>query len=138
MSSPAASGGEGLFAALRRAGASLAAMAVTRLELASAEVAELRGEFVRLLALALGAAAFAFLGLVAASLLIAVIFWETHRIEALVALVAVYLVIAALLGLRLRRALRESPALFEATMSEFRRDAEALRGARAQGQEPQP
>lgn len=138
MTEPAPARGEGFLAALRNVGASLSAIAVTRLELASTELALARIQFVRVLVFTLAAAMFGLLALIAASLLVAVIFWETHRIEAVIALVVLYTMVALVLALRLKRELRESPALFAATLAELRLDAEAMRAQRTPPQEPAP
>jgi uncharacterized membrane protein YqjE len=138
MAQAAPGRGEGFFSALREVGASLSAIAATRLELASTELSLARIQFVRVLVVALVAAMFGFVALVAASLLVAVIFWETHRVEAMVALVVVYTLAALLLTLRLKRELRESPPLLAATLTELRLDAQAMRGLRTPPQEPAP
>lgn len=138
MAQTAPGRGEGFFSALRSVAASLGAIAVTRLELASVELALARGQFVRVLIFVLATIMFGFVALVAASLLVALIFWETHRIEAVAAMVVVYAIIALALALRLKRQLRDWPAPFAATMAELRLDAEAMRGSRTPPQEPAP
>lgn len=138
MAEAAPARGEGFFSALRKVGVSLGAIAATRLELASTELALARIQFFRLLVFGLAAAMFGLVALMAASLLVAVIFWETHRIEAMIALVVVYALAALVLTLRLKRELREAPPLFAATLAELRLDAEALRGGRTPPQEPVP
>lgn len=125
MSDPAAS--VGLAAALRNIAATLHSMLITRVELASAELAQARDHLVGSLALLVMAAMFLFLALVAASLLVAVIFWDSHRIEAVAGLTLVYGLIGAVLGLSARRRLKTMPGMLEATVEECRRDAEALR-----------
>ena len=131
MSDPAAS--VGLAAALRNIAATLHSMLVTRVELASAELAQARDHLVGSLALLVMAAMFLFLALVAASLLVAVIFWDSHRIEAVAGLTLVYGLIGAVLGLSARRRLKTMPGMLEATVEECRRDAEALRPAPRSG-----
>lgn len=138
MAEAAPSRGEGFFSALRKVGTSLGAIAATRLELASTELSLARIQFFRLLVFGLAAAMFGLVALIAASLLVAVIFWETHRIEAMVALVVVYTLVALVLALRLKRELREAPPMFAATLAELRLDAEALHGLRTPPQEPAP
>lgn len=119
----------GLFAALRGIATSLHAMLLTRVELASAELAQARDHLVASLALMMVAAVFLFLALVAASLWVAVIFWDSHRVEAVGGLAVAYAFVGLLLGLAARRRIKAMPAMLEATLQELRQDAQALRGA---------
>lgn len=121
--------GGGLLASLRGIATSLHAMLLTRVELASAELAQARDHLVASLALLVIAAVFLFLALVAASLWVAVIFWDTHRVEAVGGLALAYAFVGLLLGLAARRRLKAMPGVLDATLEELRLDAQALRGA---------
>lgn len=118
---------ESLGAALRNIAATLHSMLVTRIELVAAELALARNQLAASLALLLAAAMFLFLALVAVSLLVAVIFWETHRIEALSGLALVYALIGLALAWAARKRLQSMPEMLEATVDEFRQDAAVLR-----------
>jgi uncharacterized membrane protein YqjE len=80
----------------------------------------------------LGALAFVFLhtALLLATSLVAVVFWDTHRIAALAAMSAVYAACGAAALLRLRAAAAASPTPFAATLGELERDLAELRGSR--------
>ncbi|MEF9997264.1 MAG: phage holin family protein [Burkholderiaceae bacterium] len=127
----------GLAAALRNIVATLHSMLVTRVELASAELALARDHLVSSLALLMMASVFLFLALVAGSLLIAVIFWDTYRVEAVTGLTVGYAVIGVVLGLIARGRLKAMPGILEGTVEELRLDAQALRVAPA-GAEAKP
>jgi uncharacterized membrane protein YqjE len=110
--------------------AGLAGALGTRIELA---VVELRQEGERrkdMLVLALAATLFFALALLCASLLVVVIFWDTHRVAALCGVAAVHAAVAVLAAARLHRLRRDSPAPFEATLAELARDREMLGGSR--------
>jgi uncharacterized membrane protein YqjE len=61
-------------------------------------------------------------------LLVVVIYWETHRIIAIVGSIAVLLVAAAGLAWASRRRMAASPRPFAATVQELAADCAALRG----------
>lgn len=79
--------------------------------------------------LILGALAFGFLhsALLMVTLLVVVIFWDTHRIAAVATMAAIYLAcgLAALIQLRMETA--ASPAPFAGTLGELEQDLDAAR-----------
>ena len=111
---------------LKGAAADLAAALVglghTRLELVAVEFEEVRARTTQNLALVMVAAlCFAF-ALLAASLLVVVLFWDTHRIAALCGVTVVYALVGLLAVWRLaERRKRPAPA-FAATLAELERD----------------
>lgn len=112
----------------RALGASFMALVRTRVELA---VLELREEGERRKAMAMHAAiagVFLALGALLFAVFVIVLFWDTHRVAAAAAMTAVYLAIGCVAFSRLRRAQREAPQAFEATLAELGQDMEALRG----------
>lgn len=114
---------------LRNLGATLVALLGTRAELA---VVELREEGERRkdqVVVALAAAIFVLLALVCASLLVVVLFWDTHRIAALIGVTLTYAALAAWSVATLRGMVRSAPPPFEATLAELARDREMLGGA---------
>jgi uncharacterized membrane protein YqjE len=116
----------GLRSALARAGASLLGVVRTRLELASVEYQEARERTIaKVILTAIVVIAFAF-ALLMASALVVVLFWDTHRIAALVAVTLGYAAIGAVAWWRLNVEARSAPAPFEATRTELDRDAQWL------------
>lgn len=98
-----------------------------RIELAALELAQQRELLllrIGLLAAGILALLFGVLGLGA---FVVVYFWETDRLTAILAVAAAFIVAGAVLvGLAIRLG-RRSPGPFEATVSEFHKDAALLR-----------
>jgi len=116
----------GLLGSLRRLLASAVAMAETRLELL---VTELEEERLHLLALVgYGVAAFFMLGIGLLFLVIflTVLFWDSHRLLALGAFTAVFLLGGAAAAYLALRHAHTKKRLFASTLAELRRDREAL------------
>jgi uncharacterized membrane protein YqjE len=116
----------GLRGALAQLGLSSLALLRTRLALASLEFDEERELRINdLILVGIAAVAFAF-ALFAASTLIVVLFWETHRLGVLAVVALVYLLIGlgALWRIDVRRRTRAPP--FAATLAEFERDRQWL------------
>jgi len=116
----------GISGALSQLAASLTALVHTRLELVTVEFEEERERTKDLLIFAVIATVFFAFALIVLSVLIVYVFWDTHPVAALVGLMLAYAAIGATALMLLRRR-RESPP-FAATLSELRRDADALRG----------
>lgn len=116
----------GLFESLKALSGSLIAIVHTRLELLSNDIAEERVHLTTLLVLGLVALFCLGVGVVLLTILIAVAFWESHRLAALGALTGFFLVAGAgLVGLAMRKA-RTRPRLFEASLAELSRDRQQL------------
>lgn len=116
----------GFFESFRAVLNDFAALLHTRLELVQTEFEE---EAERLKSVALLAAAALFLtgvGVILLTLLIVVIFWDTHRLLALGGLAVFYLAAAAIVGLVIRNKLRSHPKFLSATISEFAKDRERM------------
>ena len=115
---------------LRTAAAQLAdtllGLGRTRLELAAVEFEEARARAAERLVLSLVAGLCFALAVLVASMLVVVLFWDTHRIAALCALTIVYalLGLVALWRIAVQRK-TEAPA-FAATLAELERDREWL------------
>lgn len=98
----------------------------TRLELASIELQEEGVRLVRIVVLACLALLSLVLTLLLLTLLIVVVFWDTHRLEALGAATALYFALTLICVWMLRRrACRRAP-LLAATVAELRKDCERL------------
>ena len=121
---PAASG---LLASLRALGATLAETAGVRGSLFALELGEEIERRKRLFVMAALSAAFLHMALVLLTAAVAVAFWDTHRVSAIVTLALAYLGIgiAALLAFHHRSA--AIPVPFAATRDEIERDLGQLR-----------
>jgi len=116
----------GLRSATVQLAESLLGLGRTRLELAAVEFEEARARASERLVLVLIAGLCFALAVLAASMLVVVLFWDTHRIAALCGVTIVY----ALLGLaalwRLAAQRRSQGPAFAATLAELERDREWL------------
>ncbi|MFN3302400.1 MAG: phage holin family protein [Roseateles sp.] len=118
---------EPVSAPLRRLGASLLTLGRIRLELFAIEAQEEKERIASLLLWAVLAALLAGFGLLMLLLLVTVALWDSHRLVALGGGTLV-LVVAAVVAVMKVKALIDQPAsLFQASISELRADADALR-----------
>jgi len=118
--------GKGLLASLTALVATLVAMARTRLDLLSSDLEEEREHLLLLLVLALSALFFLGIGVMLASLLLVVAFWDTYRLPVLAVLVGLFLV-AGITAWRIAlHKARTKPRLFAASMSELLKDRQQL------------
>jgi uncharacterized membrane protein YqjE len=99
----------------------------TRIELAGIELAEEKERLLTVLFVGVAAMLLATMALVTLTALIAVLFWDTYRWQALAALLAVYAIGAIACALRARAGLHDSPIPFEATLAEFEKDRELFK-----------
>jgi uncharacterized membrane protein YqjE len=112
----------GLAPAVRRLVAGGLAIARTRLELASVELALERARFTSIVAYAVAGAVLATLAAAALTLFVVAYFWDTHRYEAIAALVAVYGALAAFAFLRAAAIVSRQPTPFAASIAELEKD----------------
>lgn len=122
--SQAAAGG--LFESLKTLAGSLVGIVHTRLELLSTDIAEERAHLTALLVLGLAALFFLGVGVVLLAILIAVAFWESHRLSALGGLTAFFLIAGAGLAWLAMHKARNKPRLFEASLAELSKDRQQL------------
>jgi uncharacterized membrane protein YqjE len=120
----AASGG--LFESLRNLSVSLVGIVHTRLELLSTDIAEEREQLTAFLILVLVALGCFGLGIVLLAVLIAIFFWETHRLLALAGLTGFFLAAGIGLGGYAMHRIRTKPRLFAASLAELSKDRQAL------------
>jgi uncharacterized membrane protein YqjE len=118
----------GLRRALARAGAAAVNLLRTRLELASVEFAEERERAKMRLVLVVVAGLFLAFGVLAASALVVLLFWDTHRIAAMAGVTIVHFAIGIGALMKLQAANRDAPAPFATTLAELERDREWLSG----------
>lgn len=116
----------GLRRALARGGAALLGIARTRIELAAVEFREERERTLTRFVLAGVAVVFLAFAVLLASVLVVVLFWDTHRVLALAAVTLVHTAIGVVAVLRLKADMRAAPAPFSATLAELKRDGEWL------------
>lgn len=118
--------GQSMFEGVRRIAVTAASLGSTRLELFGIELQELLERKAENLIWLLAAFVFGGLALLLASVLLLIIFWDTHRVLLALILMLAYGCIALGCALNLKRRMRTAPPAFEATLEEFRRDKAAL------------
>jgi uncharacterized membrane protein YqjE len=116
-----------LIVALRSMGGTLTEILQTRGALFAVELREEIERRKRMLALAALGFAFLHTALLLVTLLVAVVFWDTHRVAAIVAMTALYLLCGAFALRRLAREAEASPAPFAATLGELEQDLASMR-----------
>jgi uncharacterized membrane protein YqjE len=116
-------------AAVGRIGATVLAMARTRLELATVELQEETQRLFGYLALGLTAAFLAAGALVLTVLFVLVVFWDTHRLLAVGGMAILFALGSAIVAMKLRSSLAARPPLLGATLAELRKDVEFAKGA---------
>jgi len=117
---------KGLLESLTTLTATLVAIAHTRLDLLSSDLEEEREHLLSLLVLALAALFCLGVGVLLATLLLVVAFWDTHRLLVLAALAGLFLAAGITAwGFALHKA-RTKPRLFAASMSELLKDRQQL------------
>jgi uncharacterized membrane protein YqjE len=121
------SAGPGLLDALRAIGATLEDTVRVRGALFALELREEVARRKYLLVLALAAGALLHTAFLLATALVAMLFWDSHRVAAIAAMAALYLAGAAALLAFLRAKAAASPDPFADTLRELGRDLAALR-----------
>ncbi len=117
-----------LFDGVRRVAITTAGLGGNRLELLGVELQEELERQAGNLVWLIAAFVFGGLALLLASILLLIIFWDTHRIMVAVALPLVYAVLSVVCVLCLRYRRHHAPPAFALTVEEFRRDQEAILG----------
>ena len=130
MSAAPAATPSGLVDALRAIGATLADLVCVRAELASIELSEEIERRKRQLALGALGILFLHTAFLLATLFVAVLFWDTHRLAALALLAFAHLAIGACVLALLASKDRAAAAPFAATRAELSHDIAAWRGLR--------
>jgi uncharacterized membrane protein YqjE len=121
----------GVFAAAGRIGATLVAMAGTRLELAAVEFQEDARRLLGHLAWTLLAVFLAAGALLLAALFVIAIFWDTYRLQAVGGMAALFGALAGIILLKVRASMNAEAPLLSATLAELRGDIDYLRHATA-------
>ena len=113
---------EGLLNSLKNLTVTLIAIVHTRLELISADLEEGRERFISLLAITFISLFSLCFGTVLLTILVVVVFWDTHRILVLGSLTGLFLTVGAILGALAIRQLKSMPRMFEASLAELIKD----------------
>jgi uncharacterized membrane protein YqjE len=119
-------GSKGLLESLAALAATLVAIAHTRLDLLSADREEDRERVLSLLVLTLAALFCLGVGVVLATILIVVAFWDTHRVLALSGLAGFFLAVGMAAWIFAMHKARTKPRLFAASLSELLKDRQQL------------
>ena len=99
----------------------------TRAELLTIEVEEEFERVGRVLLLGMATLLAGIVSALIAGFVVVLVFWDTHRLAAALAVLGVFLLGAVLCGIAVRRELRARPRLLEATLTELARDVARLR-----------
>lgn len=118
---------QGLLGSARAVLVALLEIGQTRLQLASTELEEERLRIAELLLFATAALFFLGIGIVLATLLLVLLFWDA-RVLVLALAAAVFLAVGAGLAAAWRRKAAAKPPLLASTLAELQRDREALIG----------
>lgn len=117
---------EGLLTSLKNLTVTLIAIIHTRLELLSTDLEEGRERFISLLAIAFVSLFSLCFGAVLLTILIVVVFWDTHRLLVLGSLTGLFLLVGAVLGSIVVRRLKSMPRMFEASLAELIKDHQEI------------
>ena len=117
----------GLFQSLSNFAGTLIAIAHTRLQLLTTELQEEVRQVGAILLWAFIAAFTALLGLFLAALVVIFAFWDTHRIAASLAMIAMFVAFAIFAALVLRKKLRSKPPMLDDTLAELAKDRDNLK-----------
>lgn len=119
-------GSGGLFESLKAMASSLIGIVHTRLELLSIDIAEEREHLIMLLVLVQAALFCLGVGVVLLAVLVAVAFWEGHRLLALGLLGTLFVLAGAGLAWLALHRTRTRPRLFAASLAELDKDRQHL------------
>lgn len=117
---------KGLLASLAALAATLVAIAHTRLDLLSSDLEEEREHLLSLLMLSLSALFFLGIGVLLATLLLVVAFWDTYRLPVLAVLAGIFLAAGITAWRVALHKAKTKPRLFAASMSELLKDRKQL------------
>lgn len=127
MSDPNTGGrAAGLLGSLQRMLATLLEVVQTRVQIVATEYEEERERLRELVVFGILTLFFVGFGLMFLTLFVVVLFWDTHRLYVLGGFALLYLGLAGVTGLILRRRLKSRPRLFATTLSELAKDRDRL------------
>ena len=117
----------GLFQSLSNFAGTLVAIAHTRLQLLTTELQEEVRQVGAILLWAFIAAFAAMMGLFLGALAVIFVFWDTHRIAASLAMIALFIAIASVAALILAKKLRSKSPMLDDTLAELAKDRDNLK-----------
>jgi uncharacterized membrane protein YqjE len=117
----------GLFQSLSQLLGTLLGIVHTRLELLTTELQEEVQRAAKLLLWAFVAAFAAMMALFLGAFTVIFVFWDTHRLAASLTVMALFIALAVVAILIMRRKLSTRPPLLDATLGELARDRDQLR-----------
>lgn len=117
----------GLLNSLRRALSTLVEILHDRIELITTELEEQKLRAAQIAMASFLTLFFLSLAIIFGTLAVVVVFWETYRLAVLAGFAALYLVLGVIAALVWRVRSRARPRLLAATLTELRRDRDALR-----------
>lgn len=112
-----------------RLGATLLDMVHTRLELASVEMEEQWQRYLGYLLMSLLALFLFGIAIVLVAVFVIILFWDTHRLAAVLGMAALFALSALGIGMKVRAGFAAQPALLSATMGELQKDIDFLKTA---------
>ena len=113
--------------ALGRLGATLAAVLRTRLELAAIELEEESMRLLGYLLLSLLALFFVGVACVLLAFFVILMFWDSYRLQATLAMGALFAAIGVYLGAKVRASMASKPRLLAATIDELNKDIDFVK-----------
>lgn len=116
----------GLLASLQRLLATLLDIVQTRVAIVATEFEEERVRLRELVVFGFVALFFINLGIVLFTLLVVMLFWESHRLYVMGGFALLYLGLGVVAGISLRHRLKSRPRLFATTLAELSKDRDQL------------
>jgi uncharacterized membrane protein YqjE len=116
----------GLLTSLRRLLTTLIEILHTRIEILSVELEEEGVRIRELIIYTLLSIFFLGFGLLLLTLLVVMVYWDTHRLSVLAGITAFYLLIGSGAALLARHKLKTRPGLFATTLAELGKDREHM------------
>lgn len=126
MTEKSAPHSKGLLASLTTLAATLVAIAYTRLDLLSNDLDEEKAHFLMLLVLILVMLFCLGVGVVLATILVVMAFWEGYRLPVLMAMTAIFLGAGVAVGWLVRVKMKRKARPFAASLAELRTDRAEL------------
>ena len=120
-------GTEGILTSLQSLAATAVAVVHNRLNLLSNDLEIAREELVSTLIMVLLALFCLCFGVLLLSILVVVVFWDTHRLLALGSVTGLFLLVGIFFAWRVSRTLKAMPSTFEASLTELAKDYSSLK-----------
>jgi uncharacterized membrane protein YqjE len=112
--------------AAKRFASNIFSLVITRIDLASSEIESYAKRYLNYLLMSILALFLCFFAISLLALFVIVLFWDTHRLQAILALASAFAISAACVGIKLRTIFLSKPALLSETIITLRRDIKNL------------